>query len=151
MLAFDTKGDMYPCIRYMESSLGSDAPPVIIGDAWHGMYYTKEQQEIHKCLACTTWWSQNDEECRNCPIAQGCADCAAEGYQHFGQFNKRHKLGSCWVHRARSLANVYYWNMLYRQNGLPDRFHRYLPDDIALQIISPEELALLNKLELTEE
>ena len=151
MLAFDTEGNMYPCIRYMESSLGSDAPPVIIGDAWHGMYYTKEQQEIHKCLACTTWWSQNDEECRNCPIAQGCADCAAEGYQHFGQFNKRHKLGSCWVHRARSLANVYYWNMLYRQNGLPDRFHRYLPDDIALQIISPEELALLNKLESTEE
>ena len=151
MLAFDTEGNMYPCIRYMESSLGSDAPPVIIGDAWHGMYYTKEQQEIHKCLACTTWWSQNDEECRNCPIAQGCADCAAEGYQHFGQFNKRHKLGSCCVHRARSLANVYYWNMLYRQNGLPDRFHRYLPDDIALQIISPEELALLNKLESTEE
>ena len=151
MLAFDTEGNMYPCIRYMESSLGSDAPPVIIGDAWHGMYYTKEQQEIHNCLACTTWWSQNDEECHNCPIAEGCADCAAEGYQHFGQFNKRHKLGACWVHRARSLANVYYWNMLYRQNGLPDRFHRYLPDDIALQIISPEELAFLNKLESFEE
>lgn len=151
MLAFDTDGNMYPCIRYMASSLGSDAPPVIIGDAWHGMYYTKEQQEIYKCLACTTWWSQNDEECCNCPIAQGCADCAAEGYQHFGQFNKRHKLGSCWVHRARSLANVYYWNMFYRQNGSSDRFHRYLPDDIALQIISPEELAFLNKLESTEE
>ena len=151
MLAFDTEGNMFPCIRYMESSLGSDAPPIIIGDAWHGMYYTPEQQELKKCLSCITWQSQNDEECRNCPIAQGCADCAAESYQHFGVLNKRHKLGSCWVHRARSLANVYYWNMYYRQNGSSDRFHRYLPDDIALQIISPEELAFLNKLESTEE
>lgn len=151
MLAFDTEGNMYPCIRYMESSLGSDAPPIIIGDAWHGMYYTSEQKKLLECLSCITWQTQNDEECRNCPIAQGCADCAAESYQHFGVLNKRHKLGSCWVHRARSLANVYYWNMLYRQNGLSERFHRYLPDDIALQIISPEELAFLNKLESTEE
>lgn len=151
MLAFDTEGNMYPCIRYMESSLGSDAPPVIIGDAWHGMYATDEQKATHNCLACTTWITQNDEECLTCPIAQGCADCAAEGYQRFGCFNKRHKLGSCWVHRARSLANVYYWNKLYRQNGLSDRFKRNLPDDIALQIISPEELAFLDKLASIEE
>lgn len=151
MLAFDTEGNAYPCIRYMESSLGSDAPPVIIGNAWDGLYVTKEQQDMHNCLACTTWQTQNDEECLNCPIAEGCADCAAEGYQHFGCFNKRHKLGSCWVHRARSLANVYYWNMFYRQNNMPYRFHRNLPDDIALQIISPEELAFLNKLESIEE
>lgn len=151
MLAFDTEGNMYPCVRYMESSLGTDAPPVIIGDAWHGLYYTKEQQEIHKCLACTTWWSQNDDECHNCPIAEGCADCAAEGYQHFGQFNKRHKLGSCWVHRARSLANVYYWNKVARRIGSNVRMPRNLPDDIALQIISKEELEKLDKLTMVEE
>ena len=49
------------------------------------------------------------------------------------------------------VPNVYYWNMLYRQNNMPCRFHRNLPDDIALQIISPEELAFLDKLESIEE
>jgi radical SAM peptide maturase (CXXX-repeat target family) len=108
MLAFDTEGNCFPCIRYMDSSLNGRAEPVIIGDAWNGLWKTEKQKCMHDCLACTTWRSQNDEECLNCPIAAGCSDCAAESYQHFGCFNKRHKLGSCWVHRARSLANVYY-------------------------------------------
>ena len=147
MLAFDTEGNAYPCVRYMESSLGSDAPPVIIGDAWNGLWITKEQQHCHECLAAVTWTSQNDDECINCPIAEGCADCAAQSYQYFKCFNKRHKMGSCWVHRARSLANVYYWNKLYKQQGSEERFKRYLPDEIALQIISKEELDYLNELE----
>lgn len=147
MLAFDPDGNAFPCIRYMESSLGGQMPPVIIGDVWNGLWKTPEQKRCHDCLACVTWTTQNDEECLNCPIAQGCADCAAESYQHMGGFNKRHKLGSCWVHRARSLANVYYWNKLWRQQGRDEHFKRYLPDDIALQIVDKEELEFLDKLE----
>lgn len=147
MLAFDPDGNAFPCIRYMESSLGGQAPPVIIGDVWQGLWKTPKQKHCHDCLACVTWTSQNDEECLNCPIAQGCADCAAESYQYHKCFNKRHKEGSCWVHRARSLANVYYWNMLWRRWGENRRFKRYLPDDLALQIISKEELEFLNSLE----
>ena len=147
MLAFDTEGKCYPCVRYMDSSLNGKAKPVVIGDAWHGLWKTEEQKHCHECLANITWYSQNDEECRNCPIAQGCADCAAESYQYHGCFNKRHKEGSCWVHRARSLANVYYWNKLYRQQGSQERFKRYLPDNLALQIVSQEELEMLNALE----
>lgn len=150
MLAFDTEGYAFPCIRYMDSSLDGKAPPVIIGDAWNGLWKTPQQKCIHDCLACITWQTQNDEECLNCPIANGCADCAAESYQYHGCFNKRHKEGSCWVHRARSLANVYYWNKLYKQKGLSQHFKRFLPDDLALQIISPEELEMLNKLEKEE-
>ena len=147
MLAFDTEGNAYPCIRYMESSLGSDAPPVIIGDAWNGLWKTPKQKLCHECLAAVTWTSQNDDECLNCPIAEGCADCAAESYQKFKCFNKRHKMGSCWVHRARSLANVYYWNKLRLQEDYNYKFKRYLPDDIALQIVTKEELDMLNALE----
>ena len=150
MLAFDTEGNCFPCIRYMDSSLDGKAPPVIIGDAWNGLWKTPEQKHFHDCLSCVTWTSQNDEECLNCLIAQGCADCAAESYQYHGCFNKRHKEGSCWVHRARALANVYYWNSLWRQQGEAKRFKRYLPDDIALQIISKEELEMLNSLENKE-
>ena len=32
MLACDYKGDLYPCLRYMESSLGTDVPPMKRGD-----------------------------------------------------------------------------------------------------------------------
>lgn len=147
MLAFDTEGNCYPCIRYMESSLGTDAEPVVIGNAWEGIWKSEKAKDIYKCLSCVTWTSQNDEECNNCPIAEGCADCAAQSYQQYGCFNKRHKEGSCWVHRARSLANVYYWNTLWRNNGIGKRFHRYLPDDISLMLISQEELDMLNALE----
>jgi hypothetical protein len=36
MLAVDWKGDMYPCLRYMESSLGTNIKPVIIGNVNEG-------------------------------------------------------------------------------------------------------------------
>ena len=37
MLSFDPDGNAYPCIRYMESSLGSDRKPIIIGNT-KGLY-----------------------------------------------------------------------------------------------------------------
>jgi radical SAM protein with 4Fe4S-binding SPASM domain len=37
MIAVDYKGDIYPCIRYMESSLGNSAPPIIIGNVYDGI------------------------------------------------------------------------------------------------------------------
>lgn len=51
------------------------------------------------------------------------------------------------MHKARSLANVYYWNKKYLKEGKKIFFHRYLTDEEALQIISKDELLLLNKLE----
>lgn len=32
MLSCDPDGYLYPCIRYMESSVGDDVPPIRIGD-----------------------------------------------------------------------------------------------------------------------
>lgn len=40
MISVDYKGDIYPCIRYMESSLGTDVPPVIIGNVYDGIMHT---------------------------------------------------------------------------------------------------------------
>ena len=33
----------------------------------------------------------------------------------------------CWMHKARSLANVYYWNKLYNKNNNNKVFEMYLP------------------------
>jgi radical SAM peptide maturase (CXXX-repeat target family) len=48
MIAVDYKGDIFPCVRYMESSLGEAAPPLIIGNTKTGI----AQTDI--CKACIT-------------------------------------------------------------------------------------------------
>jgi hypothetical protein len=46
MISVDYKGDIYPCIRYMESSLGNQVEPIIIGNVNTGI--------------------MTDAKCRNC-------------------------------------------------------------------------------------
>ena len=87
----------------------------------------------------------NSHECFNCPIAQGCAWCSAYNYQKFGTANHRATF-ICPMHKARVLANVYYWNKYYRQNNIQKRMKNYCPKEWALDIISEEEYNMLNEL-----
>jgi len=41
MLAMDYKGDLYPCLRYMESSIGQNQSPYIIGNINNGIGYNQ--------------------------------------------------------------------------------------------------------------
>ena len=50
MIAVDYKGDIYPCIRYMESSLGSNREPLKIGNVNTGLLSTCKEQECSRCL-----------------------------------------------------------------------------------------------------
>ena len=86
--------------------------------------------------------SQSTDECFNCPIAAGCAWCSAWNYQKYGTPNKR-DTGICLMHKARYLANVYYWNKWYKQNGDDKKFKMYLPKQDALQIISEDDYNML--------
>ena len=84
----------------------------------------------------------------NSYIANGIKvhNCSGWNYQSEGSFNKR-STRICTMHKARSLASVKHFNKLYLKNGDKKTFHRYLPDEEALKIISQEELDLLNDLE----
>lgn len=144
MLAFDYEGKAYPCIRYMESSLGSSYPPLIIGD-YTGVYNSEETQNLLKELKAVTRRSQSSDECFNCPIAFGCGWCSAWNYQENGTVDKR-STNQCWMHRARSLANSYYQNKIFEQTGNNKRLPVYLNREIATQIISDEEYDNLLKL-----
>ena len=73
-------------------------------------------------------------------------NCSGWNYQSEGSFNKR-STRICPMHKARSLACVKHFNKLYLKNGDKKTFHRYLPDEEALKIISQEELDILNDLE----
>ena len=51
------------------------------------------------------------------------------------------------MHKARSLANVYFWNKKYIKEKENKVFKRYLSDEESLKYISREELNMLNELE----
>ena len=145
MIAVDWKGDIYPCLRYMESSLGESVPPMIIGNVYDGIMTKQCEQDCVHCLRSITRRSQSTDECFYCPIAEGCSWCSAFNYQTFGTADKRATY-ICIMHKARVLANVYFWNKWYRQQGLEKRFENHCPDEWALEIISQEELDILKQL-----
>lgn len=137
MLAFDPQGNAYPCLRYMESSLNGKVPPIIIGNT-DGIYNTPEYKAIYDDMKAVTRQSQSTQECLDCPVASGCAWCSAANYVLTGSYNKR-STNICWMHRAESLANVYYWNLKYRHEKSTERKPLYLPRDIAIKIITNEQ------------
>lgn len=146
MLSVDWKGDYYPCIRYMESSLGNDIKPMIIGNVDTGILCTEDQCKTCTELNCVDRRTQSTDECFNCPIANGCSWCSAYNYQVFGTPNKRATF-ICPMHKARALANAYYWNMMFRLSEPTKRFKIYIPEEWALEIIDKDEWEFLKLLE----
>lgn len=144
MLAFDPDGVAYPCLRFMESSLGNDAPPIIVGTV-DGIFDTEEHKCAADCLSCITRRSQSTDECWNCSIGAGCAWCTAWNHQLYGTPDKR-CTRICPMHKARSLANVYYWNTYYRKHNIDKRFEMHLPKEEALKFITEDEYNMLLEL-----
>lgn len=146
MIAFDYKGDIFPCLRYMESSLPEDREPIIIGNLDHGIYVTEKEKAWHDELTGVDRRCQSTDECYYCPIAAGCAWCSAYNYECFGTVRKRATF-ICPMHKATALANVYYWNILLIMENDERRFKNYIPDEWALEIINQDELNMLKNLE----
>ena len=146
MLAIDSKGDIFHCIRYMKSSLQGEQEPLIIGDVNNGIGNLKSHKHNLEISNNITRRSQSTDECFNCPIAAGCAWCSAYNYQKTGSVNKRVTY-ICPMHKSRALANVYYWNKLYNTLNINKTFKNYLPDKESLKIISEKELKFLKQLE----
>ena len=141
--AINYKGKIFPCIRYMESSLNNKQPELPIGDIWNNQ--KEEYLSNIKLLSNITRRSQSTDECFDCPIAAGCAWCSAYNYEEFGTPNKRATYICC-MHQATSLANVYYWNKLYQKLNISKQFKMNLPKEEALKIIDEEEYNYLLKL-----
>ena len=145
MLAMDPDGYLFPCIRYMESSLGSSRPPLSIGSIHTGLATCESDKKCVECLNAITRRSQSVDDCFYCSIADGCAWCSAWNYQKFGTPDHR-DTGICNVHKGRVLANVYYWNNYYKKYDIPKVFDMWLPKEQAVAIIGEEEYTELVKL-----
>lgn len=126
MLAFDVDGQIYPCLRYAPIAVSKE--PYVIGDIWSGIGVTKEQQARIQEMDSITRRSQSSDECFNCPVASGCAWCSAHNYEVFGTPNKR-TIYICPMHKARVLANAYFWNKVYERDGKDKRFEINLSEE----------------------
>lgn len=142
MLASDPDGNLYPCLRYMESSVGTQIKPLRIGNIDEGLGQNTEYCDTIKCLNCITRRSQSTDECFYCPIAKGCAWCSAYNYQECGSANKRATY-ICEMHKARALANAYLWGEWYKKCDPDKHAELYVPAEWALKIIPEEEWNLL--------
>ena len=109
-------------------------------------YSTCSNQCCAHCLKCIDRRTQSTDECFDCPIAEGCAWCSAYNYQVFGTADRRATF-ICVMHRARALANAYYWNRLYRKQNLKKRFKIHVPEEWALEILGQTEWDMLRELE----
>ena len=109
MYALDYKGDIYTCIRFMESSLSQE--PIIIGNIEHGIGVTNKEQkwlnEFKKCERCNIF----DNECLNCPIAKNCSYCLGCSYEQTGKLIS-HPKTICEELKAQALATMYYYKIV---------------------------------------
>lgn len=142
MLACDPDGVIAPCIRFMKSSLGEEVGDFAIGHLRSGIGVEPEDKANIELLDSITRRSQSTDECWECPVGGGCGWCTAYNFQETGDANKRCTY-ICWTHRARSLANVYYWNKVYMKNNENKIFRLGLQKEHALQIITEEEYDML--------
>lgn len=145
MLACDPDGNICPCIRFMKSSLGEEIGDFTLGTISDGIGNKEEHKKNIDTLDSITRRSQSTDECWECPVARGCGWCTALNYQETGSPNKRCTY-ICWMHRSRSLANVYYWNKVYKKHKIVKQFNLHLPEDLALQIIDVTEYGMLKSL-----
>ena len=148
MLSVDPEGLLFPCIRYMESSLGCDRKPIIIGDVWNGLVQRPEEKDIVHCMQCIGRRSQSSDECFYCPVASGCSWCSAYNYQVNGTVDKRATY-ICEPHKARCLALTYYWNHYYHEKGQNEEVHDlWIPRQWAIPIMGEKDYKDLKELTL---
>lgn len=148
MLALDYEGCIYPCLRFMKSSLGKNIKAYKIGDIHNGIGRSVKCDENINLLNSLTRRSQSTDKCFDCPIGSGCGWCTAYNYQEFGTPNKRATY-ICDMHKSRSMANVYYWNKYYKKNNIDETFNMNIPKEWALEIISEDEYNNLLELSST--
>ena len=142
MLAISPDGYYYPCLRFMETSLGENQIEFVIGEVGRDIGEEEVWQERVQCLYDITRKSQSTDECYNCPVARGCSWCTAYNYQENGTPNSRCTY-ICDMHKATSLANVYYWNKLFQTLDVDFYFEMYLPKEDCVKIVGEDEYNLL--------
>lgn len=137
MLFLQCDGKIYNCNRYSETSVGNPDRDMVIGNIDEGIV----NWDNINCMRCATVKSMYPKECLECPVAKGCWDCLAYCYEVYGEFKKVTNI--CEMHKARALANVYFWNKYYIQHNINKVLLLFLPYSECLRYIDKQEVELL--------
>lgn len=152
MLAIAPDGKCFPCIRFMKYSLTNpNVKEQPIGDIWNGLDSKKKNPwliQLCNIDMATQCQHKDNKKCLTCPISTGCSLCTGYNYDKFGDPNHKATF-ICDTHKARVLANVYYWNKLYKKLNIDKTFKCNVPKEWVLEIISEDEYN--NLLKLTNE
>jgi uncharacterized protein len=107
MLAIDSDGNFYPCLRFAGFSL-QNKKPVIIGNCFGGI----DTNRLRPFLTLDRI-IQSPEECIDCEVASGCAWCQGANYD-FADTDTIFQRATflCKMHKARVRANDYFWDKL---------------------------------------
>ena len=103
MIAINYKGELFPCIRFMDSSLNFDQPSFVIGSIENGIGNTEKEKNNLKKLKNLSKNLIFPEECLNCSFDKGCSWCCAYSYQKIGNINEKTTF-ICDMHKARAVA-----------------------------------------------
>lgn len=142
MISIDYKGDLFPCIRFMNSSLNGEQPEFVIGNVSHGIGYTEDEKQRLNDLKELTLEKSYSQECLNCCYCKGCLGCAGYNYQKFGTVFQRATY-FCYTEYALGLAS-YYFN---KKLSLKDAPNTTLPNDKILhKILLDSEIQELKSL-----
>lgn len=107
LLAIDSEGNYYSCMRFIDYSLRNKKARVI-GNIYEGINWNKLRP--YKTIDNLSY---SLPKCLECEIASGCKSCLAENYDSSisGSIYQR-SVATCLMHKAKVRANNYYWNKL---------------------------------------
>lgn len=142
MLAIDYKGDIFPCLRFMNSSLNNQQPEYIIGNINHGIGYTDEEKRKIDILKKATIEHRFSKECLNCEYGAGCGSCIGYDYQVSGEKFKK-QVYFCYTEIAFGLVS-YYFNK--KTNNINGKNIKLPSEKMMKKVLSDEEINYLKTL-----
>lgn len=139
MLAIDTEGNFFPCVRFYDFSL-VNRKGFRIGNIEDGLNLDKIRPFMGLNLK-----NQSPAECLNCEVAGGCAWCQGNNYDLADSDTIYQRATfACKMHKANVRANEYFWEKFEKVTGLPSERRKYKAEknklDMFLQFITSDRI-----------
>ena len=106
MFSINPSGNIYPCIRFMETSLPNNLQPIIIGDIESGLLSKEQYLKNYNTLQSCNRKNLFNEDCNKCLIASGCSWCIGCNYMITGKLDEKINT-TCEMHKMSALATKY--------------------------------------------
>lgn len=125
MLAIDYRGNLYPCVRFMQYSLNRQNE-FSVGNIYEGIDLDKVRTFYGLDASV-----QSTDECLNCEVAVGCGWCQGNNYDSADSDTMfQRSTYICKMHKARVRAVNYYWEKLkerasIERQWMPKKKHLY--------------------------